>query len=351
MRSLFRSRAVALLLLGALVLPTPASAVFTIPDNDLLGTRKDGSFWMSTYIDALVAGAKGDGAMGAGSITGTGSDKVISLPADVYFIGGVPVAVGSTTKTPSDGDSTNPRIDIITAKNDGTYVLTEGTAAANPKAPAIPSNSVLVARTYMPAGATQIETGPTTSNTKGNVFDARVPIGGRVRVVDRITSQTAYNTTSSETTVYTYSIPAGLLSTNRSVRLTLNATYLNNSGAGRTLSMAIKLGSTTLWAESTAAAGLAANAARRPVKLEFILANQSSASAQAMTCFLSIGNVGTATSGIGDMATGNFSDTICGGAASEDTSSAKTLVVTITHSTSNANLEFRVESAWLELLP
>lgn len=51
---------------------------------------------------------------------------------------------------------TNPRIDLVTAKLDGTLAVVTGTAAATPVAPSVPANSVTLAEVSVLAAATSI---------------------------------------------------------------------------------------------------------------------------------------------------------------------------------------------------
>ncbi len=60
----------------------------------------------------------------------------------------------NNTVTAADG--TNPRIDLVTVNGSGTVVVTAGTAAAQPVAPAIPATSVPLAFLYVPTSDTSI---------------------------------------------------------------------------------------------------------------------------------------------------------------------------------------------------
>lgn len=64
----------------------------------------------------------------------------------------------ATTKTVGAADATNPRIDLVSVNNAGVVTLTPGTAAASPVAPALPANSVELARITVRAAATTVVT-------------------------------------------------------------------------------------------------------------------------------------------------------------------------------------------------
>lgn len=173
----------------------------------------------------------------------------------------------------------------------------------------------------------------------------------RVGLLDSV-NELVINTTAAETSLYSFSVPAGILGTNKTLRLRLWGDYLQNNGAARTLNVKIKLGATTLYDDTTAV--ITASASRHPFDFEIILKNQNSASVQRLGGTLSMGVAGAATTGLGDLAaviaaaTG-FSTPIRGTAA-ENSANALTLAVTITHSASSANQEIRRDGGILEIL-
>ena len=71
----------------------------------------------------------------------------------------------------SAADGTNPRIDLVTVNGSGTVVVTAGTAAAEPVAPAIPATSVPLAFLYVPTSDTSI--------ADNQINDKRVFVGDR----------------------------------------------------------------------------------------------------------------------------------------------------------------------------
>lgn len=128
---------------------------FTILDNDE-STAEHQSRLMQTDIDALSAAFNNTYVTSGCAVTAQGTpDMTVAVAAgnavvnDTY----VTVAGGNVTVTAADA---NPRIDLIRADNTGTKGITTGTAAANPKAPALPANNVLLAMVYVPGSATEI---------------------------------------------------------------------------------------------------------------------------------------------------------------------------------------------------
>lgn len=155
--------------------------------------------------------------------------------------------------------------------------------------------------------------------------------------------------TVTETAIFSQSLEANLLSSNGSVRLSLLCDYLNNSGANRNLTVRVKLGATTMFGDARTAITVSAN--RRVILIDLILGNLNATNSQMVqgTFQLTAATAGSvagtgildgATSGIGFM-----------GTAAEDTTSAKTLAVTMEHSAANANLSVRARYATLMHMP
>lgn len=187
-----------------------------------------------------------------------------------------------------------------------------------------------------------------TPHVAGTVVNA-ADLNDRVKIYDRATTEIDVNTTVTETTVYTKSIGAGHMSTDRMLRLTLLGDYLNNNAAAN-ITLRVKLGATTLMDDITAV--INTSATRRPFNLQVEIANLASASVQFATLLFVVGPLSGATTGIGDLA--NASDlgsTIMAtnGTTAVATASAQTLVVTIQHNASSANQSFRRKYALLEL--
>lgn len=76
----------------------------------------------------------------------------------IRIASGAQVAVASGNGTIGTADGSNPRIDLVSASDTGTKTVTAGTAAANPKAPALPAGHIGLALVYIPASDTTIAT-------------------------------------------------------------------------------------------------------------------------------------------------------------------------------------------------
>ena len=168
---------------------------------------------------------------------------------------------------------------------------------------------------------------------------------------DKVTGTTDIVSDATEQTVYSKSIAANDLGTDRRLVLRLYGDYLNNSGAGRTLQIKVKFGATTLFDDVSGTLGAAA--VRLPVLITIHLNNKGATNSQVMTGEIRLGDQ-PATSGLGNVAqtqgaSAGRIDEVIAGTSAEDTTGAKTLSVTVQHGASNASLSFRVLSAYLEM--
>lgn len=166
-----------------------------------------------------------------------------------------------------------------------------------------------------------------------------------VTVLDRdVTSQEVVNT-AVETTVYTFSVPANTLSTNRTLRLHMSGSQLNNSGVTRTLTIRIKYGATTLYDSS--GMSLSTNGFRRAIEATLNLTAANATGAQRSDCILNISGT-DAVAGAGKLVVGDFQANHI--TVAEDSTTALTLEITAQHQVADANISFIIENAMLELL-
>jgi hypothetical protein len=142
-------------------------------------------------------------------------------------------------------------------------------------------------------------------------------------------------------------IGAGVLGTTGAVRVTAVIDYLNNTGSNQNLTWKVKLGATTIFGDLIVRT---TNANRNPWWLTFVIANLGSASSQALNGILGFaGTVPPTVAGIGGI-TGGVPGGIIGGTATEDTTSAKALAVTVTHGAASASLSCRLKYAVVEIV-
>lgn len=132
---------------------------FIIPDNDVAAFL-DQSRWFQTDIGVLVAGQGGVGVKTGCAVTAQGSpDMTVAVASGTIYVdaAGTEASVTSGNLTITTAHSTNPRLDLISASAAGTKTVTDGTAAADPKPPALPSGHVALAFVYVPAADTDID--------------------------------------------------------------------------------------------------------------------------------------------------------------------------------------------------
>lgn len=252
-----------------------------------------------------------------------------------------------------------------------------GTPAASPSDPTLPDSALLLATLTVPAAAADSSAYTITDGRvrafglgklSGGATEGQVPVWDNtaqlwqpgtpaLSIYRKLTEKDVVNTvTETDLLNGEISIAAGEMVTNKTVRCTILGDYLNNSGANRTLDLAVKLGATTLWKDTvTGTNSIGPGASRRPFRLTFEISNLGADDSQFMAGFFWLGAMGAATTGLGDFseAVGPDTDQWGGsfaGSSAEDTSSAKALVVTATHPAANANLSVRLKSGLIEVI-
>ncbi len=316
---------------------------FTIPNEaDAFNGRQaeiDKVDW-----DALMLGIEGNGVLIGCAVTWS-SGMGYAVAAGAILHGGSVKAISSTTKTLSNGDATNPRFDLITAKvTDGTVNTTAGTAAANPVCPSLPADSVPLAIIYVPANET--------TGAASRVYDRRTMLQRRTGIIHKATADYDIVNTAAEQSVYQGSgesapvIPANLLGPNGGFWARLSGDYLNNSGASRTLTVKVKFGSTTIF--NTTTPTLSTSPTNRRKWVIDVFCQNTASGAQKWACWFYLTTASADALAI-DNAIGQAGVGVA--SSSEDTTADKTFDVTFTHATNNASLSIKKTFAILSLLP
>ena len=155
--------------------------------------------------------------------------------------------------------------------------------------------------------------------------------------------------TVTETSIYSFSLPANTLATGRAVRLWIHGDALFNVVAVSSFTLKVKLGATTLYDDATVA--LANSATRCPVWFNFVVAANGAASLQTLGGRAAIGSRTGTTTGLGDLATDEVNAAAeVYGTSAEDGTTALTLNVTITLDGATTTRSFRKQYACLEWL-
>jgi hypothetical protein len=170
-----------------------------------------------------------------------------------------------------------------------------------------------------------------------------------ISALDRDTSTNDVVSTASETTVYTFSVPANTLGSTRALRLTMIGDYLHNPGAGTTLVVRVKYGATTIMTFSPAS--MATNANRRALNLYGTLSANNGTGAQVFEGRLIISQPSGAT-GTAQVEDATSASQIVGthNSIAEDSTAAKTFSITFQHGASDANASARALAVQLELI-
>lgn len=141
--------------------------------------------------------------------------------------------------------------------------------------------------------------------------------------LDTSVSTATISNSAVETTLYTYSVAGGTLSTNKILRVVVSGTYLNNSAANRTVTIRLKYGATTMIAVATG--NIATNANTGTFTYTFLLMAHGSTAVQ--QAYL-----------VGVHETGASAKVVItdGGVAAIDSTATQSLVVTAQLSASTA---------------
>ena len=169
----------------------------------------------------------------------------------------------------------------------------------------------------------QIPTGSTSTT---------VSLGDHTHTTDWGTSSgtaTTVTNTTTESSLWSFTLPANTLGTANGVHVKMFGTMVNNSGANRAYTISVKYGATTIF--SDALANIGANAASRAWVIDLTLGAANATNSQTLIGTMSVSSTASATTGTGDL---NSADTITQrtfyGTSAEDSTADKTFNVTIT---------------------
>ena len=158
------------------------------------------------------------------------------------------------------------------------------------------------------------------------------------------TAALTVTSTTTETTVYSVTVPANAMGTNGAVRMEMRGQFAHNNAAGDTITLRAKFGGVTFW-ELTSNLGNANSATANPWWLNIEVFNEGATNAQ--DAFLegyvwSAAVAANASSGIGGLITNGFdlagASTITSMAV--DTTANQTLAFTVQWSASAAALQW-----------
>jgi hypothetical protein len=301
----------------------------------------------SEDLKVLVAGLQGVDCVLSGLAVTGGADMTPAVAKGAVLSNGVLFAVAGADVTIGTADATNPRLDLIVVNSAGALAVRAGTAAANPKPPARSANDVVIARVYVPATDTSIET---TKVTDLRVFPPTPLIIHKVTTARTVNNSTAANSIWATPPV----LPSGLFLAGKVLEVEAGGNMLVNSGTP-TLRLEVLYGGTTMFSFISAAG--VADADRSAWHLRFKLVAQAN-NDQAMAGHFELNDLvaarPTPTAGVGswqtNTATAEGPCAIGGSAAVDSDAADRTLDVRFTFSVANAANEFVVEYATVTMI-
>lgn len=169
-------------------------------------------------------------------------------------------------------------------------------------------------------------------------------------VLNRVTSDTTLSNTASETTMYTYSVPANMgAKAGEWLDLRLVMSLLNNSGADRTYTFRVKFGGTTYVSDNLIA--VPASAFPRSMMVSVLIANDGTASTQLVGATVTISEPSTNGVVDGGMTTAPLLPpaTWLYAGGTTDQSSAQTLEVTLQSDAATSTQTIIMRNALLTL--
>ena len=179
-----------------------------------------------------------------------------------------------------------------------------------------------------------------------------VPVDIEPDTLEIDNSTLSISNTTSETTLYSFTVPGGTMGPNSTLRFEITGDFLKTPASSHSLTLRIKFGGTTLFADTHTSIGPETNVA--PVIINIDLNNKDSLSSQFIHGDFTIGNRQTApTTGIGTITASSFIDaTIASalGSSSADTTSDQTFEVTVQFNLADSNYRIRRLASHVEHL-
>lgn len=318
---------------------------FTIPDKGE-GAANRQSIFFQEDLEVLVAGITREALVLFGAAVTPSSGLTLAVSKGAVVSQGVMRAYAGGTIAVGTADGTNPRIDYVAINASGTLVVRAGTPAASPFPPTRTAGDVVLAAVYVAAGDTTIGS--------SEIVDRRVLQDSGV-VIHKETTAVTVNNTSAAIEILNnggsgLTIPNGLLTAGRILRVRLGGNWLANSGTP-TLRIAIAFGGTTMFSDLSGAS--TADTDRAAWFLDFLIVAQGT-SDQALIGTLAMGQIAAKTApttGISDAwSTAQNIAPVAGASAVDADAANRVLSVQLTFSVANAANEVVVEGATVELL-
>jgi len=309
-----------------------------------------GTWSVAAQLSALRGGTN----LNTSALTGTPiiDSGVWSVPATLSVIkGGTNLASG--TSGGILGYTASGTLASSVALTANGLVIGGGAGATPTAIAALTNGQIVVGSTGVAPVPTTLTGGNGISITNGAGSVTIATSTNVITILDRaVGTQDVVNTTT-ETSVYSFTVPGGTLGTNRALRLTLTGDYLNNAAATPTFLIKVKYGGTTIFNGNAPA--LIQSAFRFSIDVVTMLsANNATNSQIARTWYQGSVNNGMDGTGLasGKVSLGQFDSPQLGlhNSLAIDSTVNQTLTVTFTHNTANTLISGRRHTVQLELL-
>lgn len=171
-------------------------------------------------------------------------------------------------------------------------------------------------------------------------------VGGSY-VFNRQVNQSVGNTTT-ETALYSVSVPANTLGTANTLRVRLVGTFKNTAGSTDFINFRVKYGATTLY--DTGAGGWSSQATSNAYWLDLDLGNLGATNSQGVGITMGVGTNSQPTTGVSQIDANGRTWGVGYGTSAEDSTTTLTFQITVQHSITNANAVVTAAIATAELL-
>lgn len=276
------------------------------------------TLWVN-HDNSTLSTSTGRLAVATGGITGTqlGTGSVVLSSTDVT--GTLPIARGGTNNTTATDDSllvgngTTLQLKALSDCDTSSSALTYDISANN-------------------FGCNSITGGSSNTSGASNAFDLRY-----TKTLDVSSSTVSVTNTAAATTIYSYSVPANTLGTDKGLRLNISGQYLNNSGANRKVTITVSYGGTTMISQATPNIATSATTGNWGITVYLMAANATNAQRARLD---------------GSFEAGTAADVVINdnGTASVDSTTNQTLTVTVANSAAATTITTTKNLAVLEQL-
>ena len=239
---------------------------------------------------------------------------------------------GSVTSAVTAGTATSATTASLAGNVTGVVAVANGGTGA----------STAAANTYF--------AGPSSGSAAPPAFRTLAPSDTHT-VLNMDASTVAVRNTAAETTVYSFSVPAGTLSAQGSaVRVDLLASYQNDVALGDGFKVRVYYGGTVLWGDFAVTLKALKAGSLGGARLQLLLFNGGSSSAQRLGGVISFSSIpqSAAVTGSGAFLVPLEAEVV--GSSSVDATTAQTFKITIQPNVANSSLAFTKNAAVMELV-